>query len=94
MRTHTHKRSEVGFTQMLGSLTYAKSLDYGKAVSSFAARLLAQARTVVQPRRSLAGSLPASKLIGKRSFAGSYLPPNISRATGVSQGNFASSLSS
>jgi hypothetical protein len=28
---------------MSGSLTYAKSLDYGKAGSSFAARLLAQA---------------------------------------------------
>ena len=36
---------------------------------------------------NLIAALPASKLIGKRSFAGSYLPPNISRATGVSQGN-------
>jgi hypothetical protein len=33
-------------------------------------------------------------LIGKRSFAGSYLPPNILRATGLNQGNLASSLSS
>jgi hypothetical protein len=49
---------------MLGSLTYAKSLDYGKAGSSFAARLLAQARITVQSCRSLAGALPASKLIG------------------------------
>ena len=62
------------------------------------ARLPAQVRIAVQSRTSLAGALwlglagkLAIRLSGKRSLAGSYLPPNSSRATGASQGYLANS---
>jgi len=63
--------------------TYGYSLGRGKFGSSVAASFVAQEQTAVQSRRSLAGSLPASRLIGKPSFVGSYLPPDISSATGL-----------
>ena len=63
--------------------TYGYSLGRGKFGSSVAASSVAQEQTAVQSRRSLAGSLPASRLIGKPSFVGSCLPPDISSATGL-----------
>ena len=63
--------------------TYGYSLGRGKFGSSVAASFVAQEQTAVQSRRSLAGSLPASRLIGKPSFVGSCLPPDISSATGL-----------
>lgn len=54
--------------------------DHGEAGSSLATRREFQSRIADQSQISPAGSSPASKLIQKRSFSGSYLPPNISRA--------------